>query len=39
MCRFRNSWSRLTCVLLVVALVVPLGFAPRAAAQTTEADV
>ena len=39
MFRFRNSWSRLTCVLLLVVLVVPLGFAPRAAAQTTEADV
>ena len=36
---FRNSGSHLTCVLLVVALVAPLGIAPRAAAQTTEADV
>jgi tetratricopeptide repeat protein len=39
MCRSRNSWSRVTRVLLVVALVTPLGVAPRAAAQTTEADV
>jgi tetratricopeptide (TPR) repeat protein len=39
MCRFRNCWLRLTCLLLVVALVTPLGVAPRAAAQTTEADV
>ena len=44
MCRFPNSLgsllsTRLTCLLLVAALAAALGFAGRASAQTTEADV